>query len=133
MKLLLDTQMIIWATFWPELLPPQARQLIANENNEMFFSPVSLWEVAIKNSQNRPDFQVDAKILRGRLLERDYHEIAVTGLHTTAVSDLPLIHKDPFDRLLLVQSKIEGLSLVTSDATLAAYPAPVILTKKLGS
>lgn len=130
MKIILDTQMIIWATFWPELLPVQARQLIADEDNEIYFSPASLWEVAIKSAQNRPDFQVDAKVLRSQLLERDYREIAITGLHTTAVSDLPLIHKDPFDRLLLSQAKTECVSLVTSDATLSAYPAPVILVKK---
>lgn len=130
MKLLLDTQMIIWATFWPELLPAQARQLIADDDNEIYFSPASLWEVTIKSAQNRPDFQVDAKFLRSQLLERDYHEIAITGLHTTAVGDLPQLHKDPFDRLLLAQAKIEGLSLVTSDSTLPEYPAPVILVRK---
>ncbi|MDR2947234.1 MAG: type II toxin-antitoxin system VapC family toxin [Candidatus Adiutrix sp.] len=130
MKILLDTQMVIWATFWPELLPGQARQLIADEDNDMYFSPASLWEVAIKSAQNRPDFQVDAKILRGQLLERGYREMAITGLHTTAVSDLPLVHKDPFDRLLLAQAKTENLSLVTSDATLAMYPAPVLLIRR---
>lgn len=131
MKILLDTQMVIWATFWPELLPTQARQLIADEDNEIYFSPASLWEVAIKSAQNRPDFQVDSKALRSQLLERDYHEIAITGLHTTAVSDLPMIHKDPFDRLLLAQSKEEGVNLVTSDEKLSNYPAPVILIRKL--
>jgi PIN domain nuclease of toxin-antitoxin system len=130
MKLLLDTQMIIWAAFWPELLPGQARQLIADDENRIYFSPVSLWEVAIKSGQNRPDFQVDARILRHRLLERDYHEIAINGLHTTAVGGLPPLHKDPFDRLLLTQAKIEDISLLTSDTILSAYPAPVILVRK---
>ena len=130
MKLLLDTQMIIWAAFWPELLPTQSLHLIADDDNEIYFSPASLWEVAIKNAQNRPDFRVEAKVLRTQLLERDYREIAITGLHTTAVNDLPMLHKDPFDRLLLAQAKIEGIILITSDATLSKYPAPVIMVRK---
>jgi Uncharacterized protein conserved in bacteria len=130
MKLLLDTQMILWATFWPELLPTQALHLVADDDNEIYFSPASLWEVAIKGAQNRHDFQVDAKTLRSQLLESDYHEIAITGLHTTAVSDLPLHHKDPFDRLLLAQAKTEGISLLTSDATLSMYSGPIILVRK---
>jgi PIN domain nuclease of toxin-antitoxin system len=130
MKLLLDTQMLIWATFWPERLPEKARQMIAADENEICFSPISLWEVAIKSGQNRPDFKIDAKVLRRRLLERDYREITITGVHTTEVSDLPLLHKDPFDRLLLAQAKVEGLNLLTSDATVASYPVPVILVRK---
>ena len=130
MNLLLDTQMIIWATFWPELPPKQTREFIADENNDIFFSPASLWEVATKTALNRPDFQVDSKILRGQLLECGYHEIAITGHHTTAVSDLPMLHKDLFDRLLLAQAKEENISLVTSDEKLSDYPAPVILIRK---
>ena len=130
MKILLDTQILLWAAARSNLLSEQVRQLLTDDDNEIYFSPASLWEVAIKNARNRPDFQVDAKALRTQLLERDYHEIAITGLHTTAVNDLPMLHKDPFDRLLLAQAKIEGISLITSDATLAKYPAPVIIVRK---
>jgi PIN domain nuclease of toxin-antitoxin system len=130
MKLLLDTQILLWMVARPELLSEQGRRLLSDEGNEIFFSPISLWEVAIKNSLNRPDFQVDSKVLRDQLLARDYHEIAITGLHATAVADLPSIHKDPFDRLLLAQAKAAGISLVTSDTTLSTYPAPVILVRK---
>ena len=126
MKLLLDTQILLWAAARAELLSERARQLLTDEANEIYFSPVSLWEVTIKNSLNRPDFQVDPRSLRSQLLERTYHEIAITGLHAIAVGDLPPLHKDPFDRLLLAQAKTEGLSLVTADSTLSAYPAPVI-------
>jgi len=132
MKLILDTQMLIWATFWSEKLPAQARQLIVDRGNDVFFSPVSLWETAIKNSRNRPDFNIEARKLRRRLLECGYQEIPITGIHTIAISDLPLLHKDPFDRLLLAQAKIEGFTLLTADAVLAAYPAPVLLVRKSG-
>lgn len=130
MKLLLDTQILLWAVARSELLSEQARQLLEAKDNEIFFSPVSLWEATIKNSLNRPDFQVDSRVLRSQLLARDFHEIAITGLHATAVADLPSIHKDPFDRLLLAQAKTEGICLVTSDVTMSKYPAPVIFIQK---
>ncbi|MDR1110109.1 MAG: type II toxin-antitoxin system VapC family toxin [Deltaproteobacteria bacterium] len=126
MQILLDTQILLWAVASSELLSEKARQLLTDSGNDIFFSPASLWEVTIINSLNRSDFQVDSRILRHRLLGGDFREIAITGLHATAVGDLPLLRKDPFDRLLLAQAKTEGLSLLTTDAALSAYPAPVI-------
>ena len=125
MKLLLDTQMLIWAAAQPESLPSKARQLIENPDNELFFSPASLWEIAIKSGLNKADFNFDARILRRGLLDNGYKELPISSLHTVGVSDLPLIHKDPFDRLLLAQAKAEGILLLTSDETLSGYPAPV--------
>ena len=130
MKLLLDTQMLIWATVWPERLPKKARQLITNMENELYFSPASLWEVTIKSWLNRPDFQIDARVLRRELLDNGYVELAITGVHTTAIGDLPPLHKDPFDRLLLSQAKTEGISLLTADATLAKYAVPLLFVHK---
>ncbi|MDR1608495.1 MAG: type II toxin-antitoxin system VapC family toxin [Deltaproteobacteria bacterium] len=132
MKILLDTQILLWSVARSEHLSEQARQLITDKENEIYFSPASLWEVTIKNSLNHPDFQVDARISRRRPLNSDYHEIAITGLHATAVGDLPPLHKDPFDRLLLAQAKAEGLSLLTTNAALSAYPAPVLQVRKSG-
>lgn len=130
MKILLDTQMLIWATTWPELLPKKARKLISDEDNELFFSPASLWEVVIKNGQNRPDFQVDARVLRRQLLDNGCQELPITGIHTTAIGDLPAHHKDPFDRLLLAQAKSEGINLLTTDETMAKYAVPIIWIQK---
>lgn len=126
MKLLLDTQMLLWATVWPELLPGEARSLIADMDNELYFSPASLWEVSIKNALNRPDFRVDSRVLRRELLDNGYLELPITGVHTTAIADLPSLHKDPFDRLLISQAKSEGLTLLTADETIAKYPAPIL-------
>lgn len=126
MRLLLDTQMLIWATYWPERLPPQAKQYIENIDNAIYFSPLSIWEVAIKGAKNRPDFQLNAKFLRNKLFENNFSEIAINGFHAAAVSDLPMLHKDPFDRLLLAQAIVENLILLTSDTIIARYPAPVI-------
>lgn len=130
MKILLDTQMLIWATVWPELLPKKARQLIASAENDTYFSPASLWEVTIKNGLNRPDFRIDARVLRRQLLDNGCLELAITGAHAIATGDLPPLHKDPFDRLLLAQAKSEGISLLTSDETLAGYAVPVIVARK---
>jgi PIN domain nuclease of toxin-antitoxin system len=130
MKILLDTQMLIWAAVWPELLPEKARRLIADADNELFFSPASLWEVTIKHGQHRPDFQIDARVLRRLLFDNGYSELAITGIHAVAVGDLPPIHKDPFDRLLLAQAKSEGIPLLTADATLAEYADPILFVKK---
>lgn len=130
MKILLDTQMLIWATVWPELLPRKARQLLADIENEKYFSPASLWKVAIKSGQNRPDFQVDARVLRRQLLDNGCLELPITGIHTTAIADLPPLHKDPFDRLLLAQAKSEGITLLTTDETLAEYVVSVMLVQK---
>ncbi len=130
MKLLLDTQILLWTAARSELLSERGRSLITDEGNDLYFSPASLWETAIKNGLGRPDFQVDVKTLRDQLLERNYRELAITGFHAAAIGDLPIIHKDPFDRLLLAQARVEGMSLVTSDAVLSRYPAPVILIRK---
>jgi PIN domain nuclease of toxin-antitoxin system len=70
MKLLLDTQILLWIALRPELLPKKAVRLITDDVNERYFSVVSLWEAAIKNSLNRPEFKVDPGVLRKGLLER---------------------------------------------------------------
>ena len=130
MKLLLDTQMLIWAAAQPELLPEKARQLIENAENELFFTPASLWEIAIKSGLNKPNFNLDDRILRRGLLDNGYQELVISSLHTVGVNDLPHIHKDHFDRLLLAQAKAEGILLLTSDITLSDYPAPVEFAKR---
>ena len=89
------------------------------------FSAASLWEVAIKHSRGRGDFEVDPRLLRRSLMNNGYRELAVTGEHAVAVASLPLLHKDPFDRILVAQSVVEGITLLTTDPLMAQYPAPV--------
>ena len=127
MKLLLDTHLVIWATTQSHLLSPAAKALMSDPGNELLFSPVNLWEVAIKRALGRHDFQFDSRILRRNLLQNDYQELPVTSDHAVAIDQLPPIHKDPFDRLLIAQSMVEGILLLTSDPTVAQYPAPVKL------
>jgi PIN domain nuclease of toxin-antitoxin system len=84
-----------------------------------------LWEIAIKSGLGRGDFQVDARLLRRELLDNGYLELPITSEHAVAIDGLPPIHKDPFDRLLVAQSMVEGITLLTADPLVAQYPAPV--------
>lgn len=128
MKILLDTHMLLWAA--AGTLPPDAETLIGNEDNTLYFSPASIWEIGIKKSLGREDFKVDAEVLRRGLLDNQYLELPITSQHALTINDLPPIHKDPFDRMLLAQAKTEGFSLVTSDSILRKYPGPVIFIAK---
>jgi PIN domain nuclease of toxin-antitoxin system len=127
-KLLLDTHLLIWAADSIERVPTSARALMANPENELFFSVASIWEIAIKRGLNRPDFQVDARMLRRGLIDNGYCELPIRSEHAVAIDALPPIHKDPFDRLLIAQAIVEEITLLTDDATLAQYQGPVMLT-----
>lgn len=125
MKLLLDTHLLLWAVDRHERLPTQARSLIIDPDNELSFSTASIWEVAIKYGRGRADFRVDPSVLRRGLLDNLYQELSVTGEHAIAVAGLPPLHRDPFDRMLVAQSVVEGITLLTADPRVAQYPGPV--------
>jgi len=125
MKLLLDTHLLLWAAGEADKLPPAALAAIEDADNDLLFSAASLWEVAIKCGLGRTDFTVDPRLLRRGLMDNGYTELPVTGEHAVAMDGLPPIHKDPFDRLLIAQSIVEGITLLTVDEMLARYPAPV--------
>ena len=125
MKLLLDTHLLLWAAGQPERLSAKAKKLLSDPGNELLFSAASLWEIAIKNTLGREDFRVDPRILRRGLLDNGYLELPVTGQHAVGIDSLPPLHKDPFDRLLLSQALVEGITLLTQDDQLARYAGPV--------
>jgi len=124
-KLLLDTQVLLWAAGNSRRLTAGARKLLNDPANELCFSAASLWEITLKNSLGRRDFRVEPRVLRRGLLDNGYTELPVTSQHAVSVEGLPDIHRDPFDRLLLAQALSEGITLVTSDKVLAAYPGPI--------
>jgi len=124
-KFLLDTQILLWAAGQPERLSPAARKQLGNPKNELLFSAASIWEITIKRSLGRKDFLVEPRILRRGLLDNGYAELPITSEHAVAVDTLPDLHRDPFDRILLSQALIEGITLLTADAQLARYPGPV--------
>jgi len=122
---LLDTQLLLWAAGQPERLPVAARRMIGDDRNQLIFSAASLWEIAIKSSLGREDFRADARLLRRGLLDNGYDELAVGGDHAVAITNLPPIHKDPFNRMLVAQSVVEGILLLTADPVIAQYPGPL--------
>ena len=128
MKLLLDTHMLLWAA--AGTLPGKAESLLVDANNMLYFSSASIWEIGIKKSLGRSDFRVDPEVLRRGLLDNQYNELCITSLHALAVNDLPMLHKDPFDRMLLAQAKSEGISLLTSDSIMREYSGPVLFVPK---
>jgi PIN domain nuclease of toxin-antitoxin system len=124
-KLLLDTQVLLWAAGHPARLTPAARKLLNNPRNELLFSAASIWEIAIKNTLGRDDFRVEPRVLRRGLLDNGYTELPITSEHAVSIDSLPPLHKDPFDRLLVAQATTEGITLLTGDAQVARYPGPV--------
>lgn len=127
MKVLLDTQLLLWVASEPERLSPQAGAIIDLPDNELQFSVASLWEIAIKTSLGRSDFQVDAAVLRRGLLDNGYGEVAITAAHVFALAGLAAVHKDPFDRMLVAQASADGLTLVTSDRIVGRYSPNIIV------
>lgn len=106
-------------------LKPKARHLIENPSNQLAFSAASIWEVAIKNGIARSGVVVDPAVLRQGLIDAGFDELSITALHALATQSLPMIHSDPFDRLLIAQASSEGATLLTSDRLVASYPGPI--------
>jgi PIN domain nuclease of toxin-antitoxin system len=121
LNLLLDTHLVLWAASEPQRLSARTRVLLLDPANQLIFSSASLWEISIKNGLDRADFNVDPRRLWRMLLVNGYRELAVTSEHTVAVNDLPPLHRDPFDRILVAQARVEGLTLLTADKAVARY------------
>ncbi|MDP2252602.1 MAG: type II toxin-antitoxin system VapC family toxin [Thiobacillus sp.] len=126
MNLLLDTHLLLWAASEPRRLSAKARTLLLDPAHQLVFSSASLWEITIKNGLERSDFNVDARRLWRMLLVSGYRELSVTSEHSVTVNDLPLLHKDPFDRILVAQARVEGLTLLTADKAVAKYGEGVL-------
>lgn len=125
MKLLLDTHLLLWAAGEPGRLSKEARNLINDPQNELLFSAASLWEVSIKRGLGRNDFSADPRRLRRGLLDNGYGELPIHSDHVVVLDSLPVIHKDPFDRILVAQAVAEGIELLTTDPQVARYGGPV--------
>lgn len=126
MRLLLDTHVALWAIADDARLNTLARGLIAAPDNEVSVSAVSVWEIAIKFSLGRGDMPISAIQALQYFQEAGYVLLGVTAAHAAAVEALPLIHADPFDRLLVAQALAEPLRLLTHDATVARYSDSII-------
>ena len=111
----------------PDRLTPQVRALLEDPDQEVLFSAASIWEISIKAALGRADFRVTPREILEAALRDGFVELPVTSAAALTVADLPLIHRDPFDRLLVAQALTEPARLYTVDATLQAYSELVVL------
>jgi PIN domain nuclease of toxin-antitoxin system len=120
-RLLLDTHLLLWAAASSERLPAEARELLEDQRNALYYSAASIWEITIKSSLRRKDFRIDLPQFLATLPEMGLIELPVTAVHAAGVARLSPIHRDPFDRLLIAQSIAEPLTLLTNDVLLDRY------------
>ena len=125
MRLLLDTHILLWWLTDDPVLPARADALITDAANEVFVSPMSLWEIAIKSRLGKITADVDE--VRNAALESGIDALPFTLEHAAEVARLPDHHRDPFDRALVAQARFEPLHLITHDAVVAAYGDSVLL------
>ena len=125
MRLLLDTHVLVWCLSGDRKLPPATAELVRDPATDVYFSAVSIWEVAIKSALGK--MRADANVMLKYLVDEGFKELPVMARHTVATVTLPMHHRDPFDRLLVAQSRMESLRLLTNDKIMALYGEPVVL------
>lgn len=109
------------AAYQPDRINAATQDRLLDAGNRLWFSAVSIWEVAIKLDLGRADFTIDPGRFRAGLLQSDYSELAMESRHCLGLATLPALHGDPFERMLVVQATAEGMVLLTADACVAAY------------
>lgn len=127
MRLLLDTHIAIWALTDDPLLGTRARGLIADTDNQVCISAVTVWEIAIKHALQRSGVPFSGSDALGYITDAGYRWLDVTPAHAAATEALPPLHADPFDRLLVAQAIVEPLRLLTHDAALAPCSDTILL------
>jgi PIN domain nuclease of toxin-antitoxin system len=126
MRLLTDTHVLLWALLEPDRLDPAWRAMLEAPEQQIYFSAVNIWEIAIKRALERPDFTAEPGPIRAAALDTGFKELPFSGIHATAVRHLPNHHRDPFDRLLIAQAKSEPLLLMSNDPLIARYPVELV-------
>lgn len=125
--LLLDTQVWLWMLSAPDRLRPQVRDLVQNADSDLYLSAASSWEIAIKNRLGKLQLpEPPARFVPDRLRQTGTVALAIEHEHVLRVADLPDHHRDPFDRLLIAQSQVLGLPLVSADSQLKAYDVEIV-------
>jgi PIN domain nuclease of toxin-antitoxin system len=123
LRLLLDSNALLWWLTQSQRLRDTAKALISSPENQVYVSPASVWELCIKASLGKLQIPHD---ISAQMIRHNFELLAITNEHALGVIDLPLIHKDPFDRLLIAQAMTEGLTIITSDEVFEAYSVPVV-------
>lgn len=127
MRILLDTHILVWALAEPERLDTETTRALKGRDNDVLFSAVSIWEIAIKYRLGRPDFQREPNDIERAALRTGFIELPLRAATAARVAELPLLHRDPFDRLLVAQAMAEPAALYTADRGLAAYSELVLV------
>lgn len=130
MTILLDTHLVLWMVAEPDRIPSTFRSVLENIEETLFYSAASIWEIAIKSSLGRDDFYADPAEIARELEKLAVPELPVRSAHCCAVPSLPSLHKDPFDRLLIAQARVEGMILHTVDSGLDQYGSMVRVIAK---
>lgn len=123
MNYLLDTHIILWWLSEPSKISTQARQIIADKKNNIFISSASFWEMSIKKSIGRLSYPNDLLYL---LTQEGFQFIPISPEEGLEICDLPPIHTDPFDRMLIMQTKLRNFVLITQDAKIQLYPVATL-------
>jgi PIN domain nuclease of toxin-antitoxin system len=118
---LLDTHILLWILVDPQKVPGPMRRMVEDTGNRVWFSAVSIWEIAIKHSLAKADFAVEPAIIWKAARDTGLEELAVTAEHAVGVDALPWLHRDPFDRLLVAQARVEGMKMLSVDPKVNAY------------
>ena len=127
MRALLDTHAFLWWVTDDYRLSPQARNIIDDGRNEIYFSAASGWEIAIKARLGRLDVPADLeRFMVDQIFENGFRTLAIELSHALSVYGLEDIHRDPFDRMLVAQGQIENLPIISCDSVLAGYGAELI-------
>lgn len=131
MKVLLDTHVFLWWITDDPQLPSHIRELIAKGGNELFFSAASCWEIAIKAQLGKISIPAKAdSYISEQMAANSVQSLPVEASHALQVYHLPLLHRDPFDRILIAQAQLEGLPIITSDSQIMEYKIKVIWGNK---
>lgn len=123
MKYLLDTHIVLWWLLEPEKINQKTREIIGDKENDIFVSSVSFWELGIKSALGR--FTIPRNIIEV-LVNEGFKMLPIAPEEALGVMDLPPLHQDPFDRLLIVQAKFNDLVLITKDKKILNYPLAVL-------
>ena len=127
MRLLLDTQVFIWLIAGSPRLSRTAADLLAAPENRLYFSHASIWEMQIKFQLGKLPLDADPVTGARHAADQGFCELLPIALdHVAGLAELPAVHRDPFDRMLVSQARAEGLTLVTADADIPRYPVPTL-------
>lgn len=122
MRLLLDTHVWLWLVAAPERLSGNARDRLESSDTQLYLSAASAWEMSIKQQLGRLELGGPAeRVIPELMLRSDVTPLPITHQHGLRAGALPPHHRDPFDRMLIAQAQLEGLPIMTADATFAAY------------